>query len=423
MPELAATMRLYGRRALDARDLLVAVFLICTIVIMIVQLPTWLMDFLLSINITFSLVLLLTTVYARKPLDLSVFPSLLLLATLYRLSLNIATTRLILGNAAEAREQAAGKIVAVFATFVVGGETAGPQVIAIGATIFVILVVIQFVVVTKGATRISEVAARFALDAMPGHQMAIDADLNAGLIDETQARRRREELRRQTDFYGAMDGASKFVRGDAIAGIIITLVNILVGLVVGSVFYGMDFAEAAKVFTKLTIGDGLVSQIPALLVSVAAGLLVTRASSEYNLGEEVLMQLFSQRKALGLAGLLLAGLGVAGLWLPFPMLPLLVIGGLCLAGWHFTGTAAAEEARKRIEKTAREEREKGPTPEPERVERLLQVDPMALEVGYGLVPLVDVGQVGGGGLLGRVQMIRRQIALDLGLVVPPIRIR
>jgi len=419
--DAAAVFRSMSRRAVQSRDLVVAFFLIFTLIVMIVPLNPALMDFLLSINITFSLVLLLTTVYASKPLDLSVFPSLLLMATLYRLSLNIATTRLILGNAKVAGELAAGKIVAVFATFVAGETGTGAQAIAIGATIFVIIVVIQFVVVTKGATRISEVAARFALDAMPGHQMAIDADLNAGLIDENQARQRRDELRRQTDFYGSMDGASKFVRGDAIAGIIITLVNILVGFIIGRVLYDMDWAQAASVFTRLTIGDGLVSQIPALLVSVAAGLLVTRSSSQDNLGTEVVTQLFSQRKALAFASLLISGLGVAGIWLPFPVIPLLTIGAACGLGWHLMGKAAAVQEAEGAEEAEGREAEAAAGREPERVEKLLHVDPMSLEVGYGLVPLVDTGR--GGGLLGRVQMIRRQIAVDLGFVVPPIRIR
>ncbi len=434
MPEYVERLRGYGRMLAQGREILVAAFLVFTLVILVVPMSPVVMDFLLSINITFSLVLLLTTVYAERPLDLSVFPSLLLMATLYRLSLNIATTRLILGNAQEEGRLAAGQIVSAFGHFV-GGDN-----LAIGVTIFFILVIIQFVVVTKGATRISEVAARFTLDAMPGHQMAIDADLNAGLIDEEQARQRRDDLRRQTDFYGAMDGASKFVRGDAIAGIIITIVNILVGFLIGRFYYGMTFGEAGEIFTILTIGDGLVSQIPALLVSVAAGLLVTRSAGRANLGEEVVTQLFGQRKAVGLTGVLLTGLGVSGMWLPFPVLPLVVIGGVCLFGWYWMGrslavavaqeaAAAAEAGGKGAAGGAAAGGGKGGAPEPgaggapEEVEKLLQVDPMALEVGYGLVPLVDVGQAGGGGLLGRVQMIRRTIATDLGLVVPPIRIR
>ncbi|MHC4870214.1 MAG: flagellar biosynthesis protein FlhA [Planctomycetota bacterium] len=424
MPDVSAQLKLYGNKILKSRDIAMALFMIFILVIMVVPMNPVVMDFLLSLNITFSLMLLLTTVYVTKPLDLSMFPSLLLIATLYRLSLNIATTRLILGNAQSEGEHAAGDLIAVFASFVAGGQEADAKGIAIGATIFLIIVIIQFVVITKGATRISEVAARFTLDAMPGHQMAIDADLNAGLIDENQARERREELRRQTDFYGAMDGASKFVRGDAIAGIIITVINILVGFILGNVMFGMSFGEAATVFTRLTIGDGLVSQIPALLVSVAAGLLVTRNASKANLGEEVVEQLFGQRTAVGLAGIVLSGLAFSGLWLPFPVFPLAVIGGLCLLGWYHTGKVETAKKQEEAEKQQVQAAEKeSKAEEPENVEKLLQVDPMALEVGYALVPLVDVGQTGGGGLLGRVQMIRRQVATELGVVVPPIRIR
>lgn len=421
MPELMARLKDYGERLGPGRDLSVAVFLIFTVGLIIVPLPTLVMDGLLTMNITFSLLLLLTTVYAARPLDLSAFPSLLLLATLYRLSLNIATTRLILGGAEEYGVGAAGEIVAAFGTFV-GGESLG-----IGITVFAIIVLVQFVVITKGATRISEVAARFTLDAMPGHQMAIDADLNAGLIDEDMARHRRDELRRQTDFYGAMDGASKFVRGDAIAGIIITLINIVVGLILGRVQYGMTLGEAGEVFTLLTIGDGLVSQIPALLVSVAAGLLVTRSADKGNLGTEVLEQLFGQRKAIGVTGAMLLGLAAVSVLfrLPFPWFPLLVIGGFCAAGWYYMGVTleAEQEAQETAARQEAEEASAGTSGEPENVERLLQIDPMALEVGYALVPLVDPGQAGGGGLLGRVQMIRRQTATELGLVVPPVRIR
>jgi flagellar biosynthesis protein FlhA len=419
MPEIVQHLRAAGDRLLKGRDLAVAVFFVFALLIVLVPLPTIMMDFLLALNITFSLVLLLTTVYAGRPLDLSAFPSLLLMATLYRLSLNIATTRLILGNAPEQRELAAGKLVAAFGSFV------GGQNLAIGATIFFIIVIIQFVVITKGATRISEVAARFALDAMPGQQMAIDADLNAGLIDEDQARTRRDDLRRQTDFYGAMDGASKFVRGDAIAGIIITLINIVAGLVIGRVLYNMSFADAASIFTILTIGDGLVSQVPALLVSVAAALLVTRGAERANMGEQVLNQLFGQRKAVGAAAGLLTVLGALGVFIPLvPPLPLLCIGGACWVGWYHM-RRAAEAAEEAAEAPPEEgaEAAAGAEPGAENVEDLLQVDAMALEVGYGLVPLVDVGQSGGGGLLGRVQVIRQQVATEMGLVVPPIRIR
>ncbi|MHC4883881.1 MAG: flagellar biosynthesis protein FlhA [Planctomycetota bacterium] len=421
MPEFVAQLKDYGEKLLRGRDAMVAFFLVGVLGIMIVPLNPMLMDVLLIINITFSLMLLLTTVYVNRPLEFSAFPSLLLIATLYRLSLNIATTRLILGNAQEKGAYAAGHIVYAFSSFVAGGQGASAKGIAIGATIFLIIVIIQFVVITKGATRISEVAARFTMDAMPGHQMAIDADLNAGLIDESEAKVRREDLRRQTDFYGSMDGASKFVRGDAIAGIIITIINILVGFIVGSVMYGMSIGEAAEVFTRLTIGDGLVGQVPALLVSVASGLLVTRSANRVSFGHEVLGQLFGQRKAIGLSGAVLMLMAFGGvLGMPFPVAPLFVVGAICLTGWYLMGTA--EAAASVAEAAQAEEEAAAGEAEPEKVEKLLHVDPMALEVGYGLVPLVDTGG-GAGGLLGRVQMIRRQIATELGIIVPPVRIR
>jgi len=403
-----------------SRDLAVAVFMVATLGIMIYPLTPTVMDLLLGFNITLSLILLLTTIYVIRPIQFSTFPSLLLFATLYRLSLNIATTRLILGNAAEQGEFAAGRLVSVFGNFV-GGES-----VAIGLVIFFILVIVQFVVVTKGATRIAEVAARFTLDAMPGHQMAIDADLNAGLIDEMEARRRREDLHRLTDFYGAMDGASKFVRGDAIAGIIITLVNIIAGLIIGTLMYGMPLAQAGQVFTTLTIGDGLVSQIPALLVSIGAGLLITRSAGEARFGEEVIVQLFSQRRSLAVAAVLLCLLGLTGLvdLTPFPWV-LTLIGVACGVAWYsMRKEAAVSEVKAREEAETKAEEEQA-QPAAEKVEDYLRVDPMEIEVGYGLVPLVDVSQSGqgSGGLLARVQMIRQQMAVELGIIVPPIRIR
>ncbi|MBN2713107.1 MAG: flagellar biosynthesis protein FlhA [Planctomycetes bacterium] len=405
----------------QSRDLLVAVFVVGVLAILFIPLPEWAMDLLLGINIMLSLVLLLTTFYVAKPIDFNTFPSLLLMATLFRLSLNIATTRLILGRAHIAGSEAAGKLIDAFGNFVSGDS------IAIGLTIFVILMVIQFVVITKGATRIAEVAARFTLDAMPGKQMAIDADLNAGLINEIEAKQRREDLRALSDFYGSMDGASKFVRGDAIAGIIITIINIMVGLIVGMAIHGMDFATAGKVFTTLTIGDGLVSQVPALLVSVGSGILVTRSATTSSFGEDVLGQLFSQKKALAIACILLTMLGFTGLvGGPFPSWPLILVGMGCGLSWYIKGQAGGvleQKKREAAEEKAAEQQEKAASPE--KVETYLRVDPMELEVGYGLVPLVDVSQSGqgGGGLLSRVQMIRQQMAIELGIIVPPIRIR
>lgn len=432
MPEAASPNLLwrFGNQAIARytrnRDLLVAGFLVAMVGVLIYPLMAGVMDFLLAINITLSLILLLSTIYITRPTDLSVFPSLLLVITLYRLTLNVATTRLILTRAHIDGASAAGAIVRTFGEFVTGAAAAGASPLAslvIGLVIFAIIVVIQFVVITKGATRIAEVAARFTLDAMPGQQMAIDADLNAGLIDEKEARRRREELRQLTDFYGAMDGASKFVRGDAIAGIIITFINIVAGIIIGTLIFGMELGTAAEVFTLLTIGDGLVGQVPALLVSIAAGLLVTRSASRVNFGEELMNQLFTQQKVLGVAGLVLGMMGLSGLVgiTPFPAFPLLVLSAICGVNWHYLyrRALAEETTAKRAEEKAKEEKA---AVAPPKIEETLRVDPMELELGYALIPLVDVSQ-GGGGLLNRIQMIRTQLAQEYGIIVPPIRIR
>ncbi len=417
---LAKTLMAHYARS---RDVAVAFFVIATLAIIVYPLSPGMMDFLLAINITLSLILLLTTIYVSKPIDMSVFPSLLLVLTLFRLSLNVASTRLILSRAPVDGQDAAGGIIRTFGEFVGGNN------LAIGVTIFAILVIIQFVVITKGATRIAEVAARFTLDAMPGQQMAIDADLNAGLIDEATARQRREDLRRLTDFYGAMDGASKFVRGDAIAGIIITFVNIIAGLAIGTLMSepAMDLATAGKVFTTLTIGDGLSGQMPALLISIASGLLVTRSASKVNFGEEVLQQLFAQRRSVGLASIMLTGLGLISMVgiTPFPAFPLIVLGVACGANWYNMMRGTVAEEIKAKEKAAAKKREdtKQPAHTKESAEEFLKIDPMELEVGYALVPLVDVSHGSGGGLLSRVQMIRNQMAQELGIIVPPIRIR
>jgi len=377
--------------------------------VLLVRLPLALMDVLLALNITLSIVMLLTTIYVLTPLEFSVFPSMLLMTTLFRLVLNVATTRLILSNTEtdiEAARGAAGSVIRVFGAFVAGGDP------VVGFIMFVIIIIIQFVVITKGTTRISEVAARFTLDAMPGKQMAIDADLNAGLITESEARSRREEISRQADFYGAMDGASKFVRGDAIAGIVITIINIIGGLIIGTVKLGMSVSDAGSVFSVLTVGDGLVSQVPALVVSLSAGLLVTRATSRTELGEEVLAQLAFSPTALYIAGGFLVLMGAAT---PLPAVPLIGLGAIAI------GIGLAVERGKKTRVAAEEARRAAERPREERVETLLRVDPLELEVGYGLVGLVDGGGVGD--LLERITMIRRQIALELGIVVPPIRIR
>jgi flagellar biosynthesis protein FlhA len=379
------------------------------LLVILVPLPTAVLDFLLVCNLTLSAIVMVTTIYVKSPLEFSVFPSLLLSITMFRLVLNAATSRLILtagGDPATAMH-AAGEVVRAFSAFVTGGS------LAVGVIIFTIIVVIQFVVITAGATRISEVAARFTLDAMPGKQMAIDADMNAGLITEAEARKRRAEIAQEADFYGAMDGASKFVRGDAIAGIIITFVNVLGGLYVGMVEHGWGVLDCLQLYTKLTIGDGLVSQIPAFIVSLGAGLIVTRSSSKSNLGDEMLAQVFAKPRALIIA---CAFLGLL-MFSELPKTPLLILGG-CTGGLAYV-ISSSEAKTAKAEKT--KEKEKAAKKEPEKVEKLLDLDTMELEVGYGLVRMVDAAK--GGDLLDRVSLIRRQVAMDLGIIVPPVRIR
>ena len=374
------------------------------IFVMLVPLPPAFLDVLISANITLSAVVLLTVMYMRGPLDFAAFPSLLLAATLFRLVLNTATTRLILTNASVG-PSAAGEVIRVFGEFVAGGS------LVVGVIIFAILVTIQFVVITKGATRIAEVAARFTLDGMPGKQMAIDADLNAGLITEAEARRRREEITRESDFYGAMDGASKFVRGDAIAGLIITFVNILGGMYVGMVDEDMTLRETLRVFTTLTIGDGLVSQIPAFIVSIAAALIVTRSASKRNLGDELIGQLTQQPVALALAAIFLCVLMVT----PLPTAPLL---SLAVASMAISVIFSRARKREAAVAAATARAKAAPAESPE---KLILPDAMEVEVGYGLIKLVDRKQ--GGDLLDRITNMRRQIAQELGIVVPPVRIR
>ena len=380
-------------------------FALALIVVILTPLPTPLMDFFLVMNITVSAVILVTVMYIRTPLDFSSFPSLLLAMTLFRLVLNIGTTRLILTNAQVAGPMAAGKVIMTFGSFVARDS------LIVAVIIFAIVVVIQFVVITKGATRIAEVAARFTLDGMPGKQMAIDADLNAGAITEQEATRRRTEITRESDFYGAMDGASKFVRGDAIAGIIITVVNILGGLYVGLVELDMGVGETVDLFTKLTIGDGLVSQIPAFIVSIGAAMIVTRSASKANLGTELLSQVVSQPVAMVMASVFLGVL----LFTPLPKIPLITLALGCASIAYLMRRGRAK-ARVDAQAKARAKSVEGDRPE-----AYLAVDPMGLEVGYGLIKLVDHKQ--GGDLLERITKMRRQIAQELGIVVPPIRIR
>ncbi|MDY7107389.1 MAG: flagellar biosynthesis protein FlhA [Planctomycetota bacterium] len=394
------------------RHLLVPIAFLTLIIVLVVPLPPPVMDVLISANISLAAVILLTTIYMNRPLDFSVFPALLLATTLFRLVLNVASTRLILSADADTPEQAvgvAGHVIQAFGTFVAGES------IVVGAIIFIILIVVQFVVITKGATRMSEVAARFTLDAMPGKQMAIDADLSAGLVDEAEARRRREAITNEADFYGAMDGASKFVRGDAIAGIIITLVNIAGGFTIGAMEKGWGLAESLQVFTKLTIGDGLVSQVPSFIIAIAAGLIVARGGDRETISEQIPIQLASQPTAL----YLISGfLGILA-FTPLPSLPLLTAAAaLGLIAWSIGFIARQSRIAKEME--ARAEAAAAPK-EPQPVEELLTVDTLELEIGYGLVQLVDAAR--GGDLLDRISMIRRQLAVEIGLVLPPIRIR
>jgi flagellar biosynthesis protein FlhA len=389
-------------------DLLMAAGVVGILVVMVVPLPPFLLDVLLSFNITFSLIILLVGMYTLQPLDFSVFPSMLLVTTLFRLSLNVASTRLILLQGNEGTT-AAGQVIKAFGSFVVGGNY------FVGLIIFLILVIINFVVITKGAGRIAEVVARFTLDAMPGKQMSIDADLNAGFITDVEARQRRKAIADEADFYGAMDGASKFVRGDAIAGLIITLINIIGGLIIGVFFAGMGVAEAAQTYTLLTVGDGLVTQVPALIISTSAGIIVTRAASEANLGNEVLGQLIAYPRALAIAAAIIL---CFGLMPGLPTFPFLLLAGFAGAVSY---TIIRSEKKSVIEEEMARMKEGGRATLEERPETFLALDYLGLEVGYALVPLVDVDQ--DGELLERIKSLRRQYALEMGLIVPPLHLR
>lgn len=391
-------------RFLKYSDILIAVAIITIVVMMIIPLPTILLDLLLSFNITFALIIVMVAIYNTEPLQFSVFPSLLLITTLFRLALNVSSTRLIL------LEGYAGEVITAFGNFVVGGNA------VVGFIVFIILIIIQFIVITKGAERVAEVAARFTLDAMPGKQMSIDADLNAGLITDQEARQRRKKIQREADFYGAMDGASKFVKGDAIAAIIIIIINIVGGFVIGMVQRNMEVTQALQTYTLLTVGEGLVNQIPALLISTATGIVVTRAASDANLGQDIAGQLFTNPRMFFIAGsvLLLLGL-VPGL----PTVPFFALALSALGIGYVLKKSAQNQAEQEI--SQQEQKEMEEVRKPENIVALLQVDPMELEIGYSLIPIVDVSQ--GGDLLDRVVMIRRQCAVELGLIVPTIRIR
>ncbi|MCK4872434.1 MAG: flagellar biosynthesis protein FlhA [Phycisphaerales bacterium] len=393
------------------RGLIVPIAFISLVGVIIVPLHPAVMDVMIAANISIAAIMLLTTIYLNSPLEFNVFPSLLLGTTLFRLVLNIATTRLILtADATNAEEAAgvAGKVIQAFGDFVAGDNP------VVGVVIFAILIIVQFVVITKGATRISEVAARFTLDAMPGKQMAIDADLNAGVIDEAEARSRRDDIMHEADFYGAMDGASKFVRGDAIASVLITAINILGGLFVGMIGRGWSVGETVNVFTKLTIGDGLVSQVPAFLIAIASGLIITRSGAKDSLGNELTGQLFNRPVALVLTACFLIGMAFT----PLPAIPLIAMSMVLLSIALFTTRSRNARTATR-EQRAREQAISIDT-QPA-VETLLKVDQLELEVGYAVVSLVDASQ--GGDLLDRIAMIRRQVAVEMGFVMPPVRIR
>jgi len=386
------------------RDIAVLVGIIGIVLMMVIPIPTWLLDILLVLNISIALLILLISMNTQEALQFAIFPSILLVTTIFRLALNISTTRLILSEAN------AGHVVETFGNFVAKGQ------LAIGLVVFLILVIVQYIVITRGAERVSEVAARFTLDAMPGKQMAIDADLNSGLINEQQARERREQIEKEADFYGAMDGASKFVKGDAIAAIIIVLINLIGGIIIGMTHHGFTIQESLNTFAILSIGDGLVSQIPALLLSTATGIIVTRAASDGNMAEDMSGQMMRYPRLLYIVAGTVALLGIAT---PIPLVTTLPYAGiLAIAGYRLQKNLEKREA---AEKMIVEEKEIEEVRSPESVISLLQVDPIEFEFGYGLIPLADTQQ--GGDLLDRIIMIRRQCALEMGLIVPVIRIR
>lgn len=379
-------------------DFFIALAAIVVVGMMVIPLPTWVMDVMLILNITMALTIFLVTIYSLSPLEFSSFPAMLLVSTLFRLALNISATRLILLNGS------AGSVISAFGSVVLGGNY------VVGIVIFIILIIIQFVVITSGTGRVAEVAARFTLDAMPGKQMAIDADLNAGIIDEIEAQQRRRNVARESDFYGAMDGSSKFVRGDAIAAVIMIVINILGGFLIGVTQRHMDFMTAVQTYTLLTVGMGLITQIPALIISTATGLMVTKAASESNLGNDMALQLLAQPKAITIAA---AMCGVMALIPGIPKLPFLLIAG----GGAGLAHLLKQQAVKKVEPNKTTE---APVV-PESMTDLLTIDPIGLELGYGLIPLADPKQ--GGDLLDRITAVRRQTAMDLGLLIPAIRVR
>lgn len=404
----AALKALSWKQLLKHNDVLLAVGIVLVITMMLIPLPPMLLDILLTLNIALSVTILLVTLYTQEPLQYSTFPTILLFSTLFRLGLNVSTTRLILLHGE------AGQVVHAFGNFVIGGNY------VVGMLIFIILIIINFIVITNGAGRVSEVAARFTLDAMPGKQLSIDADLNAGTIDEKEAKRRRAATQREADFYGTMDGASKFVKGDAIAAIIITVINVVGGLIIGVMQMGMPLEQAAATFTTLSVGDGLVSQMPALIISAATGILVTRVNdSEQSLGDEIGGQMFQNPKVLAIMGGLMLVMGVTpGL----PNLPFLLIGSLAVGGSFLVVKGKREEAElKRVEENQAKTSSQKKKATTENVLDLLQMETLELEIGYRLVPLIEADA--GGDLLDRISQIRRQVATELGFVLPSVRVR
>ncbi len=379
--------------------------MVCVVVMLVVPLPTELIDVLITLNLVGAVIILLTSMYVKKALDFSVFPSLLLIATMFRLALNVSVTRQILLHAK------AGNVVSSFGHFVIGGS------VIVGLVVFLIIIVIQFIVITNGAGRVAEVAARFTLDGMPGKQMAIDADLNGGLINKDEARRRRREIAAEADFYGAMDGASKFVRGDAIAAIVIMAINLVGGLLIGVFQDGEPFGQAVNTYSLLSVGDGLAAQLPALLISISTGIIVTRAGTDSDLGTDLVLQILHQRRAVRMAS---GGVMMLALIPGLPKLPFLIVGG---AVWFLAGRLPTDEAlRERAEQEAVVEVPPPPAPDsPEGLARDMKVDPLELEVAFNLVELVDPTR--GGDLLDRVKALRRKVALELGVVLPLVRTR
>lgn len=385
-------------------DLFIGIYLLAAVLFFIISIPSWLLDILLAINILVAMVVLFNSLFAKEVLDMASFPTMLLFTTIFRISLNVSSTKLILKNGD------AGKVIDTFGKFVGGGN------LVIGIIIFIILIIVQFIVINKGSERVAEVTARFTLDAMAGKQMAIDSDLNTGAITDKQAAERRKKLQQENSFFGSMDGATKYVKGDATAGLIITGINLVGGIVMGMVYGGLSINDALSKYTILTIGDGLSSQIPSLLISLATGVLVTKASSDGELGDEIVGQLFSMDRVLIMVG---AALSVLGILTPLPWYIFVPLGAALIFYGRKLGTKAGEA---KIEESAeQEENEAQEIRKPENVVSLLNVDPIELEFGYGIIPLADVNQ--GGDLLDRVVMIRRQIALELGAVVPIIRLR